>query len=358
MKPKPDHATLRLRRQISALIVTVLLVPAAAFAQGTGSWSGFNNTPGSSQNWSNTDNWYSNYGPGQGAKDLQFGNTAQTTAFNNLTGYNGFDINFYDRGVGNNTTFTLNGNAITLFDFNGNSPFISNNSYVTQKINMGTTFSSATGAAFITVNNGDLRFDSAAIALSGSTVLTLNGNSGNTIYFGQTVTNGGNTVQVTGNENVTFNGNLTGTGSFTKGGSGTATFNAATTYSGTTTINASGGTINAAAAGSLGSTSGITVNSGGTLLLSNSGTSDRINNSATMVLNAGSKLQIGAGLSEGTRPTGPGNPAGAAVGVGALTLTGTMASHVTIDFGSGNGSTLFFSSLAAGVSLQHLRGHP
>ena len=135
-----------------------------------------------------------------------------------------------------------------------------------------------------------------------------------------------------------------------KNGVGTVVLQNANTFTGTTTIASNGGTLNASAANSLGSTSGITVNSGGTLLLSNSGTSDRINNSATMVLNAGAKLQIGAGMSEGTRPTGPGNPAGAAVGIGALTLAGTSASHVTIDFGSGNGSTLFFSSLAAGVT--------
>jgi len=36
--------------------------------------------------------------------------------------------------------------------------------------------------------------------------------------------------------------------------------------------------------------------------------------------------------------------------MGALTLSGTMGSPVTIDFGSGNGATLFFSSLAAGAA--------
>jgi autotransporter-associated beta strand protein len=53
-------------------------------------------------------------------------------------------------------------------------------------------------------------------------------------------------------------------------------------FTGTTTV--SQGTLEAAATGALGATTGITINSGGTLLLSNAGTTDRINDSATVTL--------------------------------------------------------------------------
>ncbi len=101
----------------------------------------------------------------------------------------------------------------------------------------------------------------------------------------------------------------------------------------------------------LGSTSGITVNSGGTLLLSQSGgtaSTNRINNSAGITLKGGGTFKSG-GLSEGTRPSGPGSNDGAA-GIGALTLQSTsIGSHATIDFATGaNGSSLVFSSLVGG----------
>jgi fibronectin-binding autotransporter adhesin len=117
--------------------------------------------------------------------------------------------------------------------------------------------------------------------------------------------------------------------SVTKQNTSSWTLSGANTYTGATTINA--GTLTAAAASgsALGSTSGITVNSGGTLLL---GANDQINNSATMAL-AGGTFSKG-NFSEGTA---------SAAGVGALTLT--ASSHV--DFGTGTVGILTFASLNA-----------
>lgn len=90
----------------------------------------------------------------------------------------------------------------------------------------------------------------------------------------------------------------------------------------------------ATSAGSaLGSTNGVTVNSGGTLLL---GASNQINNSAGMTL-AGGTFATG-NFSEGATN---------AAGVGALTLT-AAGSH--LDFGTGTVGVLSFASFAPGAN--------
>jgi autotransporter-associated beta strand protein len=170
-------------------------------------------------------------------------------------------------------------------------------------------------------------------------------NDGGLATFTNTIFVNGNTAAFQGGSNINVSGQLQGTGgSVTKSGNGTLTFSgsSANTYTGTTSVN--GGTLNASTANSLGGTSGISVASGATLQLSGA-TNDRINNSATMNLAAGSTLAIGAGLSEGTRPSGPFASDGVG-GIGTLTVSGTSGSPVTIDFG-GPGSTLNFSSLSS-----------
>jgi hypothetical protein len=104
----------------------------------------------------------------------------------------------------------------------------------------------------------------------------------------------------------------TGAGMLSLGGTGGNT--------GATEINA--GTVNATVAGALGATSRITVNTGGTLLLSGpSAVTDRINDAATVTLDGGT-FNTG-GLGEGSRT---------AIGVGALTLQST--STIDLDAGS------------------------
>ena len=144
----------------------------------------------------------------------------------------------------------------------------------------------------------------------------------------------------------------TTTGGVTKSGTGTWTLSGANTYSGATTINA--GTLkldnNNTTTARLANTSGIAVNSGGTLLLAQTGvaSTDRINNAAGVTISGGGTFATG-GLSEGTRPTNSSATNGAA-GMGALTLQSTSSvSRATIDFLTGaNGSTLAFSSLVGG----------
>jgi fibronectin-binding autotransporter adhesin len=133
---------------------------------------------------------------------------------------------------------------------------------------------------------------------------------------------------------------LAGTGAtMTKTTAGTVTLTGANTFTGATTV--SGGTLtlsNPSTVGALGSTSSVTVNAGGTLML---GANNQINDAATMTLNGGT-LALG-GKSEG----GPGSN-----GLGALTLT----ANATIDFAVGaTTSVIQFAGLgshAAGALLQ------
>jgi autotransporter-associated beta strand protein len=123
--------------------------------------------------------------------------------------------------------------------------------------------------------------------------------------------------------------NLAGAGALMKSTAGTVTLTKAGTFTGSTTINGGTLTVAAVSGSALATTSGITVNAGGTLLL---GANDQINNAAGMTL-AGGTFQKG-NFGEGT--TG-------AVGVGALTLSAT-GSH--LDFGTGTVGTVSFASFS------------
>jgi autotransporter-associated beta strand protein len=118
----------------------------------------------------------------------------------------------------------------------------------------------------------------------------------------------------------------TTTGSLTKSGSGTWTLAGANTFTGATIVNGGTLTLAPASGSALNFTSGITVNSGATLLL---GASNQIKNTAPMTLAGGTFAK--GNFSEGSIST---------AGVGALTLT-AAGSH--LDFGSGTVGALTFA---------------
>ena len=123
--------------------------------------------------------------------------------------------------------------------------------------------------------------------------------------------------------------NSVNNGSVVTGGGGTVNLSGANTYSGTTVINT--GTLQASSAGALGGTSNLTINTGGTLLLTNTGTTNRINNSATITM-AGGTIAFSGNVTEGSSP-----------GTGALTLT----ANSIIDFAGGNAVINFGDSSGA-----------
>ena len=149
-----------------------------------------------------------------------------------------------------------------------------------------------------------------------------------------------------------INATVSGLGTtVTKTGVGTVVLTGANTYTGATTVgssSASGGTLNAGAAGALGSTSSITVNSGGTLLLSGSGNLNRVNDAAPITLGTTSGtaaiLKRTGTASEGsgahTNNGGVTSTGTNATGLGALTLN----SNSTLDYGTGGVGTLVFAS--------------
>lgn len=194
----------------------------------------------------------------------------------------------------------------------------------------------------------------APISLAGSYTFTNNASSSTRVLsFGGTISGGSTAVSPTltlngsntGNNTISGaigNGSATGGVALTKSGAGTWVLTGNNSYSGATLI--SNGTLNAGAAGALGSgttgTSGITINSGGTLLLSGSaGVTDRIKNTAGMTLNGG--IFNTGGLTEAGGSTGT-----RTAGIGALTLT----ANSTINFGTGN-SIIEFAGLGAHVPI-------
>ena len=137
-------------------------------------------------------------------------------------------------------------------------------------------------------------------------------------------------------QNVTFATGLTSLGgTMTKSGSGTLTLTGTNTFTGATVVNGGTLSVGGLVGSALSATSSITVNSGGTLLLS---AANQINDLAGLTLAGGTLLK--GNFSEGTASV---------VGVGALTLT---AAGSKIDFGTGSVGILTFASLTRnGYSL-------
>jgi len=150
------------------------------------------------------------------------------------------------------------------------------------------------------------------------TVDAISGVSGSTVSLGSKgFTLGGNGF------NRNFAGTISGSGGLTKNGASTQTLSGSNTFTGSTLVSA--GTLDLAGTTgqALGSTTGVSVSSGATLLLSQS---DQINNTATITLSGGT-IQRASGVSEV---------------FGNLNLTAAS----TINFGTGTTGSFAFDSYA------------
>lgn len=198
---------------------------------------------------------------------------------------------------------------------------------ITMQVTSGAAVISNANPDFVHVNN--LTIDgTGGLSLNSNLAITNSSQQGGVVTISAPIADGANSHSVA------------------VAGPGTTIFSTANSYSGTTTINS--GTLQVAAHGGLGSTSGVTVNAG-TLLFSNSSTTDRINDSATISLNGGTINT--AGLSEhGASNNTP--------GMGALTL----ASNSIIDLANGASIIAFAPSggqtWAGTLSIYNWTGTP
>ena len=183
----------------------------------------------------------------------------------------------------------------------------------------GSTINSGT----VVVNNANsLGASTGAATLNDATIQVASGFTSNRNFA---LNHSGSTLEVKAGQTFTASGVLSGAGALNKTGDGTMALTKANTFTGATVVDA--GTLTAAATSgsALATTSSVTVNNGGTLLL---GASNQVNNTAPVTL-AGGTIAKG-NFSEGSTST---------AGFGALTL----AADSTLDFGSATGTLTFAS---------------
>jgi autotransporter-associated beta strand protein len=125
---------------------------------------------------------------------------------------------------------------------------------------------------------GHLQVSNATLRATGS--FALNANRGLVIAGGVS----GGTVEVTTGNTVTYNGIAAGSGAFTKSGAGALALGGNNTMTGA--ANVTGGLLDLTADGALGTVASVNI-AGGTLRLSGSGASARVNDSAPVNLNSG-----------------------------------------------------------------------
>ncbi|MEA3213628.1 MAG: hypothetical protein QOE70_6685 [Chthoniobacter sp.] len=177
---------------------------------------------------------------------------------------------------------------------------------------------------------GTITWGSGSFVATGSAFILGASSADKTVTFQNSIAFGAvtRTVQVddgAATVDGVLSGVLSGTGGLTKTGYGALTLSNANTFSGITTINA--GILSATVNSALGSTTKVTVNTGGTLLLGGAGT-NKIGDTTEIDL-AGGTVNTG-GLTEV---------------VGKLTLS----SHSTLDFGSGASIFTFDGASSLGV---------
>jgi autotransporter-associated beta strand protein len=248
------------------------------------------------------------------------GGTLQTATFNDTV--NAFTITsgtLAGNGTLTAATYGLQGGTVNANLGTG-----------TITVSSGTTTLSGTAAATtININSGNLTLggvdrlaNTASISMTGGTLNLNNYNeSVGSIAGSGSIVLGSATLTTNSSSDTTFSGSISGSGGLTKNGTGTLVLSGSNTYNGTTTINA--GTVSAAAANAFVNTGNITLNPGGSLLVT---ADDAIGTNTGIALNGGT-LAFGAGYN-GT--------------VGALTLS----ANSTIDLGtSSNGVLLRFTNI-------------
>ena len=210
----------------------------------------------------------------------------------------------------------------------------------------------AAGSGTITQTDGTslLKFDTTGTITNAMSVYNVLATQSATLSGAITVNNA--TWEVDSGDTLTVSGNLSGTGGTTKNGTGTLVLSGNNSNTGATTVNA--GTLNAASANALGSTSSVVVSNGGSLLVT---AGDSVNDSADFTL-AGGTLAVNGTFNET---------------VGLLTLsansiidldgfTGTLrfggvgswASNTTLAIWNWNGINQYTTPVGSGADNRHV----
>lgn len=218
-------------------------------------------------------------------------------------------------------------------------------------------------------NTGALRNISGNNTLGGTNTLAtssrINSDAGVLTLSGP-VTASNRNLTVGGSGDTTISGAITiGTGTLTKDGTGTLTLSGSSpnTFTGATTIDK--GTLSVAKAGALANTTSVTINSGGTLLLSGTDPINRINDSATLVMNGGTLNANDKTETMGSMTLAANSVIDLSAGGTAATLTfsgGTYSSGIlTINnwtgtvLTSGTDDRIFFSTDPGGAFLANIQ---
>lgn len=177
----------------------------------------------------------------------------------------------------------------------------------------GTNLGATNNGVVYTVSAGTLQFGNG-------------GTTGSTTSTGHIDVAGGATFAVSRSDAMTLANRIMGAGDFRQIGAGTTTLAAASDYTGATFV--TNGTLVASVANAISASSGISVSTGGTLRLAGDGI-NRIGNAVPLSL-AGGTFSAGdlSGQSE-------------------LLGTFNLTANSFIDFGTGTGNTLEFSSVGA-----------